>query len=163
MTLNEIIITDRLVFRNKRIADYRLEADALHTLAECSSNGADPLYKLVDIAARLTGAGSAGLSMLENTPRGEIFRWEHLTGRYREYTGGSMPRGNSPCGIALERNSPQLFHLPERFFDFAHRELGTIWVVAHDEETLFDMEDVRLMEALAKFVVHIRRPRIDRQ
>ena len=57
--------------------------------------------------------------MLETNPGGgQVFRWTNLAGKLEKYTGGTTPRGFSPCGVTMDRDSPQLFSYPGRYFQY---------------------------------------------
>ncbi len=122
-------------------------------------------------ALNLCRAGSAGVSLLRHDEDGnEIFRWVALAGAYEAagYGGRAMSRTFSPSGTCLDRGAPQLFDTPARHFTYLSaisppmreallvplryqdRDLGLIWVIAHDEATSFDSEDVRLLESLGQ-------------
>jgi GAF domain-containing protein len=126
------------------------------------------LHELAAKAVLLCEAGSAGVSLLEVTPEGErIFRWVALAGAFEKYIGGHTPRNWSPCGTCLDQKAPVLLFYPARVFTYfnsaeppiveglvipmfyAWHEVGTIWIVSHDEARKFDREDVRIMSALA--------------
>jgi PAS domain S-box-containing protein len=127
------------------------------------------LQTLAEVALRLCGAYSAGLSLLEDADEHRRFHWRAITGRWSELVGGGTPRDFGPCGTVLDLNEPLLFSHPERdfpYFDEATpkvedsllvpfyvggKALGTIWVVAHDETKRFDAEDLRVMTNLSKF------------
>ncbi len=102
-----------------------------------------------------------------------VFRWTHMAGQMAASTGGTTPRDFSPCGITLDRAAPQLFSRPDRYFTYLANEtapiveglviplaaadgpdapqIGTIWIVSHDEDRHFDWEDARIMTSLASF------------
>jgi two-component sensor histidine kinase len=168
--LEDILITAELARRRPRAPDYAAENRVLVTLArEMAANPRNLPQKLVEMAVELCRAGTAGISVLKADPDGEYFHWQALAGVYAPYVGGRTPRDCSPCGITLERNAPQLFCWPARHFTcFAAvdtpiveglvipfyasgRPLGTVWIVAHDEQRHFDAEDVRIMTNLAEF------------
>jgi PAS domain S-box-containing protein len=127
------------------------------------------LQSLVEIAADLCQAGTAGISLLETTDGGEaIFRSTVLAGTLapREI---ATPRNFSPDGVCLDRAAPQLFSHPDRYFTYIQaldtpiveclilpliagsQTLGTIWIASHDEHRHFDSEDLRVMATLADF------------
>ena len=170
VTLEDILVTGELRRRLAHDPDYPAEIAALHMLARCLAAQPDAmLARLLETALALCDAGSAGLSLLEHSATGELFRWPHLAGALASYAGGSTPRSFSPCGVCLERGSPQLFSYPGRYFTYFQdaspeiveglviplswngEALGTIWIVSHDEARRFDGEDVRVMESLASF------------
>ena len=170
VTLEDILVTGEIRRRLAHDPDYPAEIAALHTLARCLAAQPDAmLARLLETALALCDAGSAGLSLLEHSATGELFRWPHLAGALASYAGGSTPRSFSPCGVCLDRGSPQLFSYPGRYFTYFQdaspeiveglviplrwngEALGTIWIVSHDEARRFDGEDVRVMESLASF------------
>jgi PAS domain S-box-containing protein len=169
-SLDDILITDRLSARPQRLPRAASENKALRALATVMANSPEELPDtLLQTALELCNAGTAGLSLLETTPTGEvIFRWTNLAGALKGHIGGFTPREFSPCGVALDRKSSQLFSYPERRFQYLAKvgipivealvvplsgsdPGGAIWVVAHDEHTHFDAEDVRIMTSLAEF------------
>lgn len=63
------------------------------------------------MAIELCRAGTTGLSLLEKDAKaGEVFRWTNLAGKLETHVGGATPRGFSPCGITLDRNSLSFSH-----------------------------------------------------
>jgi GAF domain-containing protein len=127
------------------------------------------LQRLVDLAMKLTGADSAGLS-LEDSEGGErVFRWVATTGELARYVNTAMPRDESPSRAAVEarrallvrdpvRHYPSIrqLHVPVRLallvpFARTGRTVGTLWVVAHGKQKVFTTEDVRVVQALTTF------------
>lgn len=168
--LEDVVVTGQLQGRLMRAPDLRQENEALHSLAKVLIKPPlDILNLLVELALKLCNAGSSGVSLLEDGAEGEVFRWVALAGEYKRYTGGSTPRESSPCGYCLDRNAPQLYLHPGRHFAClegaeppiveglvipfygSEQPLGTIWIVSHDTESMFDLEDVRIMTALGGF------------
>jgi GAF domain-containing protein len=167
--IEEILITDELERRLVRQHNAALENEVLHGLLRIMAQ--EPgrvLHELAAKAVLLCEAGSAGVSLLEVTPEGErIFRWVALAGAFEKYIGGHTPRNWSPCGTCLDQKAPVLLFYPARVFTYfnsaeppiveglvipmfyAWHEVGTIWIVSHDEARKFDREDVRIMSALA--------------
>lgn len=170
-SVDDILITEALSQRAPRVPDLQGEIDAFHALAHQMAHQPDAMLQaLMRTALRLCRAGSAGVSLLEPSPDGnEVFRWVSLAGAYEGHQGGTTPRGFSPCGTCLDRQSPQLYyHLARHFtyFKSVHPHivealiipfgverpiLGTIWIVSHDDDRHFDAEDVRVMTGLANF------------
>lgn len=125
--------------------------------------------RLVEVALKLTGAGSAGLSLTETDDGKEIFRWIATAGEYARYLRGTMPRDFSPCGEVLRRAEPLLMcdmvraypyvdmlHAPPAEvllvpFAKAGTLVGTIWIVGHSSGHTFDEEDLRIVKSLAVF------------
>ncbi|MGH9528832.1 MAG: ATP-binding protein [Terriglobales bacterium] len=168
--LDEILITEKLAARPPRLPMFAKENEALRTLAKTMANAPEQLPNmLLQFAVELCNAGTAGLSLLETLPDGEvIFRWTNVAGRLKDHVGGFTPRGFSPCGVVLDRQSAQLFAHPEQRFQYfasagvpfvealvvplaGENPLGTIWILAHDDHTHFDAEDLRVMTSLAEF------------
>ena len=157
-SLDDILSTEALSKRAPHPPDFQAEIEAFHALARQMANQPDGLLDaLMRTALRLCGAGSAGVSLLEPTPDGnEVFRWVSLAGAFEPYKGGSTPRDFSPCGTCLDRNAPQLYTYPNRRFNYLSKVplpivealvipfgverpiLGTIWIVAHNDERKFD-------------------------
>jgi PAS domain S-box-containing protein len=110
----------------------------------------------------------------------QVDQTDAIAGALAGYEGGTVPKNFSPCNICLERQAPQLYFYPERYFtDFQRaqpaiveglviplmtgdRAIGTIWIASHNETRQFDLEDVRIMTSLADFTaaalhsVHLR-------
>ena len=182
VSLDDILITAALAQRVPRTPDFQAENQALHTVARQLAEQSQAVLKtLVTVAKDLCQAGTAGVSLLEVTPDGEeVFRWSALAGALAGYEGGATPRNFSPCGTCLDRQAPQLYSYPERYFTYfqqakpviteglviplvaGDRPLGALWIVSHDEARQFDLEDVRLMTSLADFTaaalqsIHLR-------
>ncbi len=179
-SLVDVLITDQLSARICRERDSCEETKALDTLAEILSVYPHRLMdSFLQMPLELCHAGTGGLSLLESNSQGEqVFRWTHLSGALAKHVGGTTPRNFSPCGVTLDRNSPQLFEYPARYFDYFRnvevpiveglvipfhvggKTEGTIWIVSHDEETRFDSEDARIMTSIAEFAgcaLHLNR------
>jgi signal transduction histidine kinase/ActR/RegA family two-component response regulator len=164
-TLEEVDIRSELQFRPHRPPDYVAEHGALAVLAmEMAENPRNMLQKLVELALELCQADTAGISLIE----GEVFRWEALAGVHASSRKGTMPRDASPCGICIDQNATQLMHLADRCFPALLAEprfveallipfhdhgtpVGTVWIVAHNDERKFDPEDERILRTLANF------------
>jgi GAF domain-containing protein len=164
-----VLITQELADRPSRSRKSDAENEVLQALLRTMAQ--EPGRLLDDLAAaavELCGAGSAGVSLLEVTPEGKrIFRWVALAGALAKYIGGHTPRDWSPCGTCLDHKAPVLFSYPARAFTYfnaveapiveglvipmfyAWTEVGTVWIVSHDEARKFDQEDVRIMTNLA--------------
>jgi PAS domain S-box-containing protein len=168
--LDEILITKGLDSRPHRSPKLGKESEALSILARMITDAPQRIVDaLLQKALELCQADAAGLSVLEKAGNGEeVFRWTHLAGTLKDYVGGSTPRNHSPCGVTLDRNSPQLFLYPGRFFQYfndlaqpiveglviplaSHDPAGTLWIVSQNNLTHFDLEDVRIMSSLGAF------------
>lgn len=169
--LHEILSTADLAHRPARAPAHELESKTLIALAHDFARDRPQFFDHLARAARaLCQAGSAGISLSTRLPSGErVFRWLATAGAYFPLVGSTLPRFFSPCGIVLDRNSPQLMTHPARYFPYIadispavaevllvpfHRHeipIGTIWIVAHDHQRRFDAEDVRLLTGLSSF------------
>jgi CheY-like chemotaxis protein len=96
-----------------------------------------------------------------------VFRWVALGGAFEGQEGRSTPRFFSPCGLAFDRQAPQLFSYPARYYTYLQGVVpeivealvlplpdgtGTVWITTHDEAIRFDSEHVRLLPGLATFM-----------
>lgn len=166
--LAEVIATEELTHRPSRPADHGGECRAFlsltHALAESPSNF---FAQLVKSALELSGAGSTGISLL-NEKKGR-FVWPAVAGKLESYLGAGTPSDFGPCGTVLERHTSLLFIHPERYFTYLapitpaleevllipfymnKRAVGTIWAVSHDPNRKFSAEDRRLLESLSEF------------
>jgi signal transduction histidine kinase/CheY-like chemotaxis protein len=155
-----------------RQRDLAREVAAINDLARGMVRRPDALQRrFVELALDLCRAGSAGISMLEEEEHGEsLFRWTALAGEFAPFIGGTSPRHFSPCGLCLDRDEAILVSRPGRLFEYFNeasapiieglvlplrdaegRPVGTIWIVAHDEERQFDATDVAILEQIASF------------
>jgi GAF domain-containing protein len=163
-------ITASLFSRVASHPNFMSQSEAIRDLAGCMADKpAEVLPRFVDLAQQLTGAASAGLSLLEADPAPGVFRWCWLRGTLAPFDDALVPRDDSPCGIVLDRDAPLLVAHPERFYDWVaetglivpevllvplhiggREPLGTLWVVAPGEGH-FDREHVRILRELALF------------
>ena len=169
-SLDDIDITSELARRPARPPEYEAESRALVDLASVMAS--DPhtiLQKLAEAALELCQADSSGISILEKDCVPPIFRWYATAGKFGPFLGGTTPRDFSPCGVVLDRNAAQLMVDPVRVYPYiaelsphvaevllipfyrGDTAVGTIWVVAHNDERNFDAEDKRLLLSLGKF------------
>ena len=165
------LVTPTLDTRAHRPPDYQAESSAMHRLAQAltSSDGA-MLQTLSDMALSLCEAGSAGIGVLEKDADGTaLFRWVAVSGACIAAMGTTTPVADSPSGVTLELAAGQLFSFPQRHFACLKHispeiieELvvpipgqpdawGTLWVMSHSSERLFDAEDRRILTSLANF------------
>jgi GAF domain-containing protein len=171
LPLDAVVSTAALKERTSRAANLTAHNEAFYALSQrLISPPLDLLQQLLESALKLCNAGTAGISLLDDSGPETVFRWVALAGRYRDYVGGTTPRFASPCGYTLDCGSPQLFAEPGRHFACFEKadppiieglvlpirgtgaaDVGTIWVVSHTRKVEFDMEDVRVMTSLAGF------------
>ena len=171
--LESVLITEALTRRLPRRPDHAAEVAALHQLAHALGGPQDALLRLlVEQALWLCDAGSSGISLLDRGPEGAdtLFRWTALAGALAGNEGGTTPRHFSPCGVCQDQQRAVLFAYPERRFTYFQETLaiplvevlvlpfsvreapaGSIWIVSHRESRRFDLEDVRIMSAIAAF------------
>jgi hypothetical protein len=127
------------------------------------------LQELVEAAVRLCGADSAGISVEREDKTDEHFyHWVAIAGAYTPFLDAILPRTPSACSVCLERGTPQLFRVDQRFFNVLGVEAplvkdgillpwkteqtqGTIFIISHTRDEAFDVEDLRLMQVLANF------------
>lgn len=168
--LHDILITDQLAMRPLRRTDEAAQLEALKAIAKEDTSPVKQLFSVVvQHAIRLCNAGSAGLSLLHSEDNEQYFHWDALAGVLSGHVGDTTPRNFSPCGVTLDRRSPQLFSYPARCFNYFAdvpipiveglvipifvdgKGLGTLWIVSHDENRKFNSEDVQVMGSLAAF------------
>ena len=182
LPLDSVIANQELGRRRPRHRMDDALRQALADLArELASSPRRVLQKLSDTALELCHAHSAGISLLEEENGRQIFRWHAVSGHWASYLWATMPREFSPCGTVLDRRAAQLMILPERHFtpllqvtpkvheallipfSVAGEIVGTVWVIAHDENRRFDSEDRRAVAKLADFAAeaHARLSSLD--
>ncbi|MBW3584577.1 MAG: PAS domain S-box protein, partial [Cyanobacteria bacterium 0813] len=171
--LTDMTIAEELSRRTPRSHDCKAENRALQMLArQLATSPHTLLKKLVTIAQDLCGAGSVGVCLLEeNAISEQIFRWEALAGAWEAAEHRNTPRTLRWSGAGFDRQTPQLYFAPEKYFtDLQQLEkpiaealvvpllaenqlLGAIWIVSHEDDRQFDAEDLRIAIALADFAV----------
>lgn len=127
------------------------------------------LHELVNAAVAICGADSAGISIeRDNATEKDFYHWVATAGQYSGFMDAILPRYPSACGICLERGRPQLFRVGQRFFDLMGIEAplvtdgillpwevdgtrGTIFIMAHERQEAFDLNDCQVMQVLADF------------
>jgi signal transduction histidine kinase len=165
------LVTSALGTRAHRPPDFAAESESMHRLAQAltSSDGA-MLQTLSDMALDLCEAGSAGIALLERgTDGAPVFRWVAVSGECVAAVDSTIPIEDSPSGITLELAEGQLFSSPQRHFACLKHVVpevieelvvpipgepepwGTVWVMSHDKDHLFDSEDLRILTSLANF------------
>ncbi|MEO7743187.1 MAG: GAF domain-containing protein [Usitatibacter sp.] len=166
----DLVVTERLAERPARTPDFRAESLALTSLARgFAGTNANAFREVTEAALHLCGAQSAGISLIERDGNAKIFRWVAVSGAWAKYLGGSLPRDASPCGLVVDAGAWQLMAHPHtHYIDIRDADppivevllvpfhilgeiVGTVWVIAHDQQKVFDAEDLRLMTNLADF------------
>lgn len=182
---DDVLITRDLSERLSRGPDYATESDTLQQLAPLLAEEPDELLgRLVEIAREsCRAADSAGVGLLErDKDGGEVFRWAAVRGPMASLSGETTARNESPCNVALDLGSAQLFREPQRQFPSLRvvtlpicealiiplhhggEPLGTLWVASHADDRRFDMEDARLLTSLATFTaasLRLQRHRVE--
>lgn len=167
--LATVLQTHLLHQRASRPVDVSLEAPAI---AELVKSVAEPphvvLQRASATALRLCGAHSAGLAILAQNDRMEMFTRPAIAGAWAPYVNSTAPRSFSPYGIVVDRNSSQLFRRPQQYYTYVAdvrpsieevllapfsvdgATVGALWVVLHDTSRTFDAEDERLLNSLSR-------------
>ena len=147
-----------------------MQMEGLHRLAVAFVEQPEAiLQELVNAAVRLCGADSAGISIERDGKTDEhYYQWIATAGEYSTFLDASLPKFPSACTVCLQRGSPQLFRVNERFFDIlgikaalvtdgillpweVEEMRGTIFIISHSRPEAFDSEDLHLMQILANF------------
>lgn len=171
MELRDLLADKDFARRPVRARDIGRQLEAMRRLTNVFSQGRNTLLQeLVDLAVEFCNADSAGVSLEEAGPDGELrFRWVAVAGTFARYIEGVTPRFFSPCGTCMDRGAAQLYRVTQPFYDAlgvqadditdgmlipwsAPGVRGTIWAVAHKSSTAFDIEDYVLLNGLAGFV-----------
>lgn len=167
--LQDVVITEELAHRGSRPADPAIERFALAEIAKATQHGRDAILHALCVAGlRLYPRGTCGINLLEEKADGNVFRWIVVEGALAQSQGGTAPADHSPCGYVCERRSAQLLNNSARYFEWMQggdipvweslivpllrtpREaIGTIWIVSHDEQHRFDLEDLRTLTVLS--------------
>jgi len=126
--------------------------------------------RLVELSLTLCDAQSGGISLFEEQDGEPVFRWHALKGRFAPFTGNTIPRHFSPCGVVLDRQEPILVAHPERLYPHLALEdapiseglwapliglegvtSGSLWIMTHDPEHHFTQDDCDTLLRLAAF------------
>lgn len=165
--LESVLRTGELDKRPRRPPDYEAENGALNEVITALADSPATIFgKLVEVALKACRADSAGISLLEDD--GKTFYWPAVAGAWSPSPDSKIPREGLPCGIVLDRNTPQLFVHPERHYPHLlgvkppikelllfplktqGKAIGTLWVVTHNKRRHFDAEDRRIMTSLVR-------------
>ena len=169
--IESVVITPQLRTRPAREIDFLAEHAAFRELADLLATDPDKcLDRLVELGAKLCNADTTGISLEEIDADGSpIFRWVAMAGTLKSMVGGKTPRHFSPCGVCVDINQPLLMDRLDRHYKYfqeaplpfvealllpwgdAKGPVGTVWAVTHTEGHKFDLEDARVMGALAAF------------
>ncbi|MDB6133269.1 MAG: multi-sensor hybrid histidine kinase [Verrucomicrobiales bacterium] len=165
--LESVIATGGLEQRPSRRKDLAGETQAFTDLTRAMTSPLTFFDQLVKSALQLSGAGSTGISLLDENRK--QFVWPAVAGQLRSYLGSGTPSDFGPCGTVIDRRSSILFIHPERHFTYLApilppleevllipfyidgKPVGTIWAVSHDPARQFCPEDRQLLESLSRF------------
>jgi RNA polymerase sigma factor (sigma-70 family) len=169
-SLEDIDISRELQSRPASKWNRRAETTAMYLLAGALRESLPvALKRLATLAIELCSAGSGGVSVIEDSETGPLFRWQALAGEVERFEGGSTPRDWSPCGECLRARRAVLYSRPARYFTYfeslqppieeglvipvlsGSEPLATIWIVSHNPASRFNAEHVRIMTSLADF------------
>ena len=170
--LEVVDLTDETPIAQRRLHSRNgaMQMEGLHRLATAFVEQPQTLLQeLVNAAVRLCGADSAGISIEREEKTDEhYYQWIATAGEYSGFLNASLPKTPSACTVCLERGSPQLFRVNERFFGILGIEAalvtdgillpwevegmrGTIFIISHSRTEAFDSEDLHLMQILASY------------
>ena len=167
-SLAGVFITAELSRRTSSPRNHLREKLAIQDIAErMSDQPSEILPQLVKLAMEISGAESAGISILEQDKG--LFRWFGLAGVLAAFEGATTPRNDSPCGVCLDFDGPILMDRPERVYAWiadaditvpevllvplrvkGSHAIGTLWLVAK-EPGHFDLGHAQAMSELAAF------------
>jgi hypothetical protein len=169
-SLDQVLITHELGERPAGHYDRGAVQSGIMRLAGLMARAPrDMLQQIAEVAMDLCRAHTVGISILEQQDGTTVFKWRAMAGKLARAKDLGMPRSPSPCGMVLDRSAPMLFAFPEAHFTFpapVHppivevllapffrngQPVGTIWVVAHDDERKFDSADVQTLTELSRF------------
>lgn len=158
--------------------DIAIQMEAMRRLTRAFVEHPDTLLQeLTNAAIDMCGAESAGISIQNHKPDGEVcYHWVATAGKYAPFFDAILPSAPSACAQCIERGRPQTFRVSQRFFDImgvdapvvtdgvlipwqVENTHGTIWIMAHEDDEAFDQEDCRMMELLASFAAMAVRQR----
>jgi hypothetical protein len=159
--LEVVDLNDEAVYLNRHphSRNAAMQMEGLHRLAAAFVERPETiLQELVNAAVELCGADSAGISIeREGKTEDDYYKWIATAGVYSAFLNASLPRYPSACTVCLERGTPQLFRVNERFFDIlgikaalvtdgillpweAEEMRGTIFIISHSRTEAFDGE-----------------------
>jgi PAS domain S-box-containing protein len=175
-------IAATLADRSTRAPDLVAENQLLHTLARQPIDDPQSTLKtLVRMARDLCKADSVAIGFLETLPDGtSVWRWVAIAGALEFWEQTIGPSNLIPGDMAIHCGQPKLYARPELYFTYLYhpqfpivegmqfplcandRQLGTLWMLSHNEQRQFDREDERLITSLAGFAaaalqnIHLR-------
>lgn len=168
--LEQVVITEELASRPHRQPDQAaIDAAILALTRRMAESPSEVLQRLAEATLELCDAHTVGISILEREGDVEAFKWRGLAGRLAQAKGLGMPRNPSPCGMVLDSSASLLMSHPELHFEFPApvdppivevlltpffddgAPVGTIWIIAHDDQRKFDDADLYAITELGRF------------
>lgn len=169
--LSEVLITPQILARKSR--GYSPEFDEVYQDINDKIEGNDlsATQAICNAALKFCHAESVCLSLFGYINDEAVFNWEVAAGKAAAQVGKIYsPRGNTPCGTALEMYSYQVFRHPERHYRWVKENgfvvpemitipiykedmqaFGTFWLM-HAEGKHFDREDIRIISMLLSLI-----------
>ncbi|MBW4639597.1 MAG: GAF domain-containing protein [Gloeocapsa sp. UFS-A4-WI-NPMV-4B04] len=152
-------------------SDLLAENQALRTLAQQLTNEPQSRLKsLVQIAKNLCQADTVGVNFIESLPNGTyVYRWVAIAGALESLEQTTVPANFSTDNTTIDDEQPQLYARPERRFPYLdnpqfpivegllfplcadYKQLGTLWILSHNEQRRLEYEDRRLMTSFVGF------------
>jgi two-component sensor histidine kinase len=171
VTLDDILISDQLALRPASDSRLKSEISALNELAqELVRTPKAIMDRLVELCLSLCDAESGGISLYETIGGEPVFRWHALKGRLAPFTGTTIPRHFSPCGVVLDQDKPILIKQPGLYYPHLvlenapisvglwapiigseGRAVGALWIMSHEPERHFTQDDCDTLLRLAAF------------
>ena len=170
LPIQAVIANQQLNVRPARQPDYAAQLAAttavIKALAELPET---VLTKLSQSILQLTGADSAGVSLLGNASGSKVFVWQGAAGLFEKYLGSVVPYDESPCGLVISTGKTMLLLNPGEAYKTAaqvqpHMQevllmpfyvncqpVGTVWAISQGDKK-FDAEDARLITAMSELV-----------
>ena len=170
--LEVVDLADDSVYSHRRPHSHNAvrQMEVLHQLAVAFVESPEMMLQvLANAAVKLCGADSAGISIeRDGKTEDHFYKWIATAGEYSAFLNASLPHYPSACTVCLQRGSPQLFRVNEKFFDILGIKAalvtdgillpwqvedmrGTIFIISHSQTEAFDSEDLHLMQILANF------------
>ncbi len=166
---DDVMITSEMYRRTPRAPDSGTELAAWKHLSEFLTTEPRVVFQqLAEVLIQACSADSAGVTLQERRDSSGDLQWVCVAGQLAPKHLPHLP-GHSPSGTVIGRQRAELFGRPDRFytslqhFTLRFEELlvvpwqlgsgrrGAVWIAAHSPGRHFDLEDLRMMESLARF------------
>lgn len=148
--------------RPAREPDYKAQVEATAAIVKAMLETPDAVLAKLSLAVQtLTGADSAGVSLLGREAGNRILLWQAACGFFEQYLGSVVQYDDSPCGSVVDVDKVILMLQPETAypktaqiqppmrevllvpFRVHGKTVGTVWVVSQGRKA-FDAEDARI-------------------